>query len=63
MINKSMNNNYRSKGFEMQRSKDEILRLSAKSIEVFAQSSKVRKRKRKCKGVSIDKGRRKKWNY
>jgi hypothetical protein len=38
MINKSTNNNYRSEAFGMQRSKDDLSWVSAKSTKVFAKS-------------------------
>jgi hypothetical protein len=38
MINKSMSNNGKSEGFGMQRSKDDLLRVSIESTKVFAQS-------------------------
>jgi hypothetical protein len=33
-----MSNNYKSEGFEMQRSEDDLSRVSAKFVEVFTQS-------------------------
>jgi hypothetical protein len=39
VTNKSMNNNYKSEGFGIQRFEDDLLRVSAESIELFAQSS------------------------
>jgi hypothetical protein len=36
-----MNNNCRSEGFGMQRSKDDMLSVSTKLVAVFAQSSGV----------------------
>jgi hypothetical protein len=41
MNNKFVNNNYKSEGFRMHRSKDGMVRVLAKSTKVFAQSSKV----------------------
>jgi hypothetical protein len=41
MINKSMSNNYKSKGFRMQRSQDDLSRVLVELVEVFAQSSCV----------------------
>jgi hypothetical protein len=38
MINKSVNNNYRSEGFGMQRSKDDLSWVLAESIKIFTQS-------------------------
>jgi hypothetical protein len=35
VINKSENNNCRSEGFGMQKAKDDRLRVSAKSLEIF----------------------------
>jgi hypothetical protein len=35
MTNKSVSNNYRSEGFGIQRSKDDLLGVSAESIKVF----------------------------
>ncbi len=36
MTNKFVNNNYRSEGFGIQRSKDDMLRVSAQSTKIFA---------------------------
>jgi hypothetical protein len=36
MTNKFMSNNYRNEGFGMQKFEDELLRVLAKSAEVFA---------------------------
>ncbi len=38
MINKSVSNNCKSEGFGMQRSKDDLSRISAKLAEIFTQS-------------------------
>jgi len=39
--NLQMNNNYKSVGFRMQRSKDDMLGVSTESIVIFAQSSGI----------------------
>ncbi len=41
MIHKSMNNNYRSDRFEMQRSEDDLSKVLVELTEVFTQSSRV----------------------
>jgi hypothetical protein len=37
MTNKSVNNNYKSEGFGIQRSKDDMSRVSTESAKVFTQ--------------------------
>jgi hypothetical protein len=37
MINKYVNNNYKSEGFGIQRSKDDMSRVSTESAKVFTQ--------------------------
>ncbi len=41
MINKSMNNNYKSERFGMQRSEDDLSRVSAKLAIIYIHSSRV----------------------
>jgi hypothetical protein len=38
MTNKFVSNNYKSEGFGMQRSKDDMLKVSIALVEVFTQS-------------------------
>ncbi len=41
MINEFVNDNYRNKGFGMQRFEDDMSRVSIELVEIFAQSSRV----------------------
>jgi hypothetical protein len=41
MTNKFVSNNYKSEGFGMQRSKDDMLKVSIALIEVFTQSLRI----------------------
>jgi hypothetical protein len=41
MTNNSLNNNFRSEGFGIQRSKDNLSRVSVELAEIFAQLSGV----------------------
>ncbi len=41
MTDKSMNNNYRSEGLEMQRSKDDLSRVLVELTKIFAQLTNV----------------------
>jgi len=41
IINEFVNDNYRNKGFGMQRFEDDMSRVSIELVEIFAQSSRV----------------------
>jgi hypothetical protein len=41
MTNESVNNNYKNNGFGMQRSEDELSKVSDELAKVFVQSSRV----------------------